>query len=151
MLYIVVFFSFRELLFVHPAYQGLGVGRALLEHSQTLAESTEPLAFAYPAIYTPKSLAQVKHPNSSTFSLGSSPSTTSVQLDKDETPDHQEPPNTLIQEPRKVKMFLEASRAGAPVYTRLGFHRISEMTVEYKGEQILSPVMLWEGTMVGAE
>ena len=137
-----LWFSFRELLFVHPAYQGLGVGRALLEHSQTLAELTEPLAFAYPAIYTPKSSAQVKHPHTSTFSLGSSPSTTSVQLDKDETSDHQEPPKTLIQEPRKVKMLLEASRAGAPVYTRLGFHPISETTIEYKDEELLFPVML---------
>ena len=139
------------MLFVHPAYQGLGVGRALLEHSQALAESTEPLAFTYPAIYTPKPSTQTKHPHSSTFSLGSSPSTTSVQLDKEEIPDHQEPAETPIQGPRKVKMFLEASRAGAPVYARLGFHRISEMKIDYKGEQILSPVMLWEGTIVGTE
>ena len=139
--------SFRELLFVHPAHQGTGVGRALLEHSQTLAESMDPLAFAYPIIYTPKSTSHIQPSLSSAFSISSSPSTTSVQLDKDGDSDRfEEVAEALIPESRKVKMFLEASRAGAPVYTRLGFHPISETTIEYKDEELLFPVMLWEGT-----
>ena len=123
-----------------------------LEHSQTLAESMDPLAFAYPVIYAPKSTTHIQPSLSSAFSISSLPSTTSVQLDKDGDSDRsEEKAETLIPESRKVKIFLEASRAGTPVYTRLGFHPISETTIEYKDEELLFPVMLWEGTIAGTK
>ena len=135
---------FRDWLFVHPSYQGLGIGRALLEHSQNLAELMDPLAFPYPISYIPSSRAATPQPPPSSIpSVIPSPYSSNTSLDTDL--DNLE--LAVDPEPRKVKIFLEASRAGTPVYTRLGFRPISRSTIEYKGEQVSWPVMLWEGTM----
>lgn len=127
----------RELLFVHPAYQGCGVARALLQHCQELAVSVDPLAFPYPSPY-PK----LQELNIYTTSRASPLSTTSP-LKSDPSSEN---PDPQVSELRKVRMFVEASQAGTPVYTRLGFRPMYKSSIiDYEGEQISWPVMLWEG------
>lgn len=133
----------RELLFVHPAYQGCGVARALLQHCQELAVLVDPIAFPYPSPY---SKLQVGLPLNVSTNSSASPFSTNSPL-KSEL--RTENPNSQVTELRKVRMFVEASQAGTPVYTRLGFRPIYKSSIEYEGEQISWPVMLWEGYVLG--
>jgi len=137
-----------ELLFVHPAYQGHGVARALLQHCQALAESPRPLEFPYPSPYTHKTLVQPKLGQSSNVSTSSSSPSPSTPLTSNTCFENLSP---QVAEPRKVRMFVEASQAGTPVYTRLGFRPIYRSSIEYEGEQVSWPVMLWEGYVSGTQ
>lgn len=147
-----MFDNCRELFFVHPAYHGRGIARALLEHCQALAQSANPLAFPYPYFYIPKSLSQPEFAPASNFLIGTLPS----PIVTGGTPRVINPSRSLSMsdiaqkgETRQVRVTLEASRAGTPVYTKLGFRQICRSTIEYKGEQVSWPVMLWEGHIIG--
>lgn len=140
---------YRELLFVHPAYQGYGVARALLLHCQALAKSVDPLAFPYP--YTLKSLSQPKQVQPLAGPSISSPEAPNTPLDDNTISDDPEsqPEGSDSQNRKLVRMIVRASQAGTPVYARLGFRHMYKSSVVYKGEEVSWPVMAWEGLVSG--